>query len=311
MSIRALYESDLAAAERICRIAFGTFLGAPHPETFWADRDYVRGRWGAAHTAAFAAEAGGELVGSNFATNWGSVGFFGPLTVRPDLWGGGTGTRLVEAVVGSFEDWGTRHAGLFTFAHSPKHVALYQKFGFWPRFLTAIMARQVGSAVKAAQASRYSALAEGDRQSCLRDCRTLTDAIYEGLNLTDEIRTVHAQRLGDTVLLSGQDRVAGFAICHHGPKSEAGAGTCFIKFGAVRPSAAAEEMFGRLLNACEAFAAAQGLPSLVAGVNTARHEAFRELTARGFRTEIVGVTMHRPNEPGYSRPGVYVLDDWR
>jgi hypothetical protein len=23
------------------------------------------------------------------------------------------------------------------------------------------------------------------------------------------------------------------------------------------------------------------------------------------------VTMHRPNEPGYSRPGLYVLDDWR
>jgi len=139
MPVRPLRESDLTAAERICRIAFGTFLGAPDPETFWTDRDYVRGRWGAAHTVAFAAEAGAELVGSNFATNWGSVGFFGPLTVRPDLWDGGTGTRLVEAVVGSFEDWGTRHAGLFTFAHSPKHLALYQKFGFWPRFLTAIM----------------------------------------------------------------------------------------------------------------------------------------------------------------------------
>jgi len=32
---------------------------------------------------------------------------------------------------------------------------------------------------------------------------------------------------------------------------------------------------------------------------------------RGFRTDIQGVTMHRPNEPGYSRVGVYVLDDWR
>jgi hypothetical protein len=23
------------------------------------------------------------------------------------------------------------------------------------------------------------------------------------------------------------------------------------------------------------------------------------------------VTMHRPNEPGYNRPGVYIIDDWR
>jgi hypothetical protein len=35
------------------------------------------------------------------------------------------------------------------------------------------------------------------------------------------------------------------------------------------------------------------------------------MVARGFLTEIPGVTMHRPNLPGYSRPGIYVLDDWR
>jgi hypothetical protein len=32
---------------------------------------------------------------------------------------------------------------------------------------------------------------------------------------------------------------------------------------------------------------------------------------RGFRTVIQGVTMHRPNQPGYSRPGLFALDDWR
>ncbi len=36
---------------------------------------------------------------------------------------------------------GTQHAGLFTFAHSQKHVGLYQRFGFWPRFLTALMSK--------------------------------------------------------------------------------------------------------------------------------------------------------------------------
>ena len=30
-----------------------------------------------------------------------------------------------------------------------------------------------------------------------------------------------------------------------------------------------------------------------------------------FRTDLQGVTMHRPNEDGYHRRGVYVLDDWR
>ena len=51
---------------------------------------------------------------------------------------------------------------------------------------------------------------------------------------------------------------------------------------------------------------------MLAGVNTAREEAYRQMKASGgFRTVMQGVTMHRDNEPGYSRPGLYILDDWR
>ena len=50
---------------------------------------------------------------------------------------------------------------------------------------------------------------------------------------------------------------------------------------------------------------------VVLAQDMARYEAYRHLVGRGFRTEIQGVTMHRPNEPGYSRAGVFVLDDWR
>jgi hypothetical protein len=64
--IRPLTEGDLAAALRICCTAFGTFLGAPEPESFWGDRDYVYGRFGGEHVASFAVELDGELVGSNF-----------------------------------------------------------------------------------------------------------------------------------------------------------------------------------------------------------------------------------------------------
>jgi len=85
--IRPLTNTDLPQARRICCTAFGTFLVAPDPENFWADRDYVYGRFGAEHVASFAAELDGELVGSNFATRWGSFGFFGPITMRPEQQG--------------------------------------------------------------------------------------------------------------------------------------------------------------------------------------------------------------------------------
>ena len=103
----------------------------------------VRTRWRADPGAALAAELGGRLAGSNFAANWGSVGFFGPLTVAPEYWDRGVAQRLLDATMDLFEAWGTRHAGLFTFAQSAKHVGLYQKYGFWPRFLTAVMSSPV------------------------------------------------------------------------------------------------------------------------------------------------------------------------
>ena len=79
----ALNEKDLPEAERIFRVAFGTFLGAPDPELFWADR---RLRPPSCATRCLVRrDAKRKIVGSNFATNWGSVGFFGPITVRPDL----------------------------------------------------------------------------------------------------------------------------------------------------------------------------------------------------------------------------------
>ena len=54
-----------------------------------------------------------------------------------------------------------------------------------------------------------------------------------------------------------------------------------------------------------------GLTRLQAGVNTARREAYEALLGDGFRIDMLGVILHRPDEPGYSRPGVYALDDWR
>jgi hypothetical protein len=100
ISVRLLRESDLSIADHIIRVAFGTFLGLPEPASFMSDASYVRTRWKAKPDAAYAAELTNELVGSNFSTDWGSVGFFGPLTVRPDLWDGGVGKRLMEPAMG-------------------------------------------------------------------------------------------------------------------------------------------------------------------------------------------------------------------
>ena len=310
--IRPLTTADLPAARRIVCTAFGTFLGAPDLENFWGDRDYVYGRFGAEHVASFAAELDGELVGSNFATRWGSFGFFGPITMLPARQGRGTGKALVEAVSNQFEEWGVSHAGLCTFPQSPLHIALYGKFGFRARFLTPIMLLPARPAGDPGSWSRYGELPEGERPAVEAACQELTEMLYPGLDLGAEIRTVAARGLGDTLLLwEGASRLAGFAVCHWGPASEAGEGCCYVKFAAVRPGAGDAAHFAALLDGCASLAAAAGMPNLLAGVNLAREEAYLAMVARGFRAEIQVVTMHRPNEPAFSRPGLYVLDDWR
>jgi len=309
-SARQLEPADLPQAQRIVRTAFGTFFGAPDLDTFWTDFDYIYGRHGCEHTASFAIDCDGELGGSNFATRWGSVGFFGPLSIRPDLWNRGLAQPLVVAACEQFAEWDLSHAGLFTFADSAKHVHLYGKYGFYPRFLTAIMTSPAKVGVLP-EGSRYSALAASDREAAEAASYALTDEIYAGLDLRGEIRTVAARHFGDTLLLWDGSRLVGFAVCHWGPASEAGADTLYIKFGAVRSGAGARERFDALLEQAGALAASAGMGNVLAGVNLGRDEAYLRMKALGFRTMIQGVTLHRGNEPGYSRPGVFALDDWR
>ena len=310
-SIRPLVATDLSETWRIACTAFGTFFGVPDPTRNWADRDLHRGRFHAEHVEAFVAEEDGAIVGSNFATRWGSVGFFGPLSTRPDRWDHGDAQPLVAAVCEVFERWQVSHAGLFTFAQSAKHVHLYGKFGFYPRFLTAIMMRPARAGTLP-DCSRYSALAGSGREAAEAECYALTDAIYDGLDLCGEIRAVAAQGLGDTLLLwDGPSRLGGFAVCHWGPASEAGADTLYVKFGAVRAGPGADTRMTQLLDRCGALASTVGMGAVLAGVSLARDETYRLMKGIGFRTAIQGVAMHRGNEPGYCRPGVWALDDWR
>jgi hypothetical protein len=230
--------------------------------------------------------------------------------VTPKLWGHGIGARLVTAAVDVLDGWGAGHHGLFTFAQSPQHHGFYQRFGFWPRFLTAIMSRPLTGA-EPELGWRLSGVAPADRAALVAGCAAVTDAVHPGLDVRGEIEAVLDQGLGDVVLIGEPDTPRGFAVCHAGAGTEAGSGVAYVKFAAVRPGPGAAQAFDSLLAACQGFAVEAGAVRLTLGVNTARHEAYRQLLAAGFRTDSPGVTMHRPNEPGYDREDVRLLDDWR
>ncbi len=91
---------------------------------FAGDAAHVRTRWLVDPAATLGAESANVLIGSNFLTNWGSVGFFGPLTIRPDFWDKGVASRLLEPTMDIFAQWRTKLMGLYTFAQSAKHVLI-------------------------------------------------------------------------------------------------------------------------------------------------------------------------------------------
>jgi GNAT superfamily N-acetyltransferase len=309
IKIGPLKESELAEADRIVRLAFGTFLGIPTPLDFMGDRSFMTPRWHSAHVKVIAARDGGRLIGSNVVTRWGSFGFFGPLTVLPDYWNRGVAQSLLEATMKLFDKWGVRHTGLFTFAHSAKHVGLYQKFGYWPRYLTAVMTR-APEPKPAVAPLLLSALPKTQREQVIHACAKLTHKIDKGLDLSGEIRAAMAQRTGDVLLTYTRNVLDGFAICLTGPGSEGGNATCYIKFAAARGGAGAGQRFDKLLDTCDAFAASRGL-TIEAGVNLARDDAYRRMRAHGYRAAMQGVAMQRPHAEGFNRADAYVLDDWR
>lgn len=305
--VRRMREADLAEAALICRLAFGTFFGLPEPESQGLDREYVSTRWRANPDAVLVAERDGALLGSNFATHWGSFAFFGPLTIRPEMWNQGIAQKLLGPTMDLFDAWRVTDAGLFTFAHSAKHVALYQKFGFWPGFLTALMSKPVqANPWKPPVFQSVSKLGEEERRSALAACRDITNTILDGLDVSIEVCSVRRQSLGETILIDGA-----FAICHGGAGTEAGTHACYIKFAAVRPGPNAEKTFDRLLDACESWAAERGLTKMEAGMNLGRRSAYRAMLRHGYRAQTQGVAMHKPDRPAYNRPEVFVIDDWR
>jgi GNAT superfamily N-acetyltransferase len=310
IQVGPLRKNEVAEADRIVRLAFGTFLGVPDPTSFMSDRDFMTPRLRSRHVKVIAAREGKRLIGTNVITRWGSFGLFGPLTVLPEYWDRGVAQRLLDVTMTVFDEWGVRHTGLFTFAASAKHVGLYQKFGYWPRYLTAVMTR-TPEAGAATQPALLSALGKAERERAIQGCAKITHQIDKGLDLSDEIREVLAQRTGDVVFTPGRGGApAAFALCLNGPGSEGGAKTCYVKFGAARGGAGAGERFEKLLDACDAFAVARGL-TIEAGVNLARQDAFQRMRARGYRVTTQGVAMQRPHAEGFNRADVWVIDDWR
>jgi len=310
--IRQLTESDLAEADRINRLAFGTFFGLPDPMEFRGDGEVVQGRFRRNPDGAFAADLDGKLVACGFVMDWGSVGIFGPLTVDVNQWGNGIARQMLDAMTAYMDVRGFDLHGLFTHPQSATHIRLYEDYGFRMQRVTAVMDKQVDPGISMpADTVFFSSLNDLDREVALKHCVAITETVYAGMDLSGEILSIDANGFGDTLLLQVDGRLAGFACCHQGAGSEAGSSQTLVKFAAVATGTMAGSHFRMLLEACAGFAALRGTSRLVAGTNSGRAACYEVLLKSGFRTWMNGIAMIKPDHEGYNTSATYVIDDWR
>lgn len=311
MLIRKMTDADLPGCYVVHRLAFGTEFGLPDPMKFRGDSDVVRVRFGMYPDGCIVAAEGDEVVGFGISSRWGRVGLLGPICVDPAHWNRGIARKLIERNVGLFDEWGCSASGLLTNPASPRHLRLYQDYGYWPRYLTVVMARPTDDGGRPPICCESLADTRRDRGAVMGDMRALASLAYPGLDMTIEIMAVLDRGLGAVLFHYDGDTLTDLAICHSGAGSEGMSGVLFVKFGLVRPGTDARQTFARLVGDCVGYAARMGLARVIMGTNTGRHDAYRILLDQGFRSEFQGVRMHRPMVDIFDTPNVYALDDWR
>ncbi len=324
IKVRRVRKGDLSRIREVVESAFGDFferqLGS-RPRQVFGGAQYVHHRWLMEPWGCHVAEENeGKIVGASIAVCWGTLGLSGPVAVLTPYQNQNVAQGLLRAAQGFFDENHVLLQGVVTYPYSPKHLVLYQKFGFKPRALVAITAKSLERRESAPptklvrgapEVLRFSTYEESKKKGLLGRLKGLTGKIYRGLDLTKEIEIVDGLALGDTLLLEKDRAVLGFALCHTPGVSEAPQGSLYIKYAAIDPSRRRPEHFAQLLQACEEFGAAAGCQRIIAPVYTGYWRAYQTLLASGYHMDMLMIRMKRGKHDEYEREDDYVLDDWR
>ena len=160
----------------------------------------------------------GRLVGFNMVHRSGVEGWMGPLAVRTEYQGAGTGKEMVSRGVEWLKAQGAKVIGLETMPRTMDNIGFYSRLGFLPGRLT--ITTTVDAAYADTPAALIGRLSNRARDDALAECRALVQRLLPGYDYTREIGLTTELALGDTVLLYADDRLIGFALAHTAPLVE-------------------------------------------------------------------------------------------
>jgi len=327
VQIRRVRKGDLSKVKDVFEQSFGDFLErqlGTRPRQAFNGAQYVHHRWLMEPWGCFVAEEdSAKIVGAALAVTWGTLGLLGPVAVLTHYHNQSIAQQLMRAVQEFFDENKATLHGAVTYPTSAKHLALYHKFGYKPKSLTAVMSRALDrpaarpGVVKppmvkgALSVRRFSALEETKKKAALTRFHKITNGVCRGLELGKEVEIVDGLALGDTLLLEKGRDVIGFAIYHTPGVSEAPQGSLYVKYLAIDPRHRKPEHLHFLLAALEDIAHEAQFQRVVAPVYTYYWSAQQVLVERGYHIDFTMVRMKRGKQIEDEDPGDLVLDDWR
>ena len=201
VQIRRIRKGDLSKVKDVLEQSFGDFLErqlGTRPRQAFNGAQYVHHRWLMEPWGCFVAEEdGSKIVGAALAVTWGTLGLLGPVAVLTHYHNQTIAQQLMRAAQDFFEENKATLHGAVTYPTSAKHLALYHKFGYKPKSLTAVMSRALerGTArpalpkpvVKGAlTVRRFSGLEETKKKAALTRFHRITNGVCRGLELAKE-----------------------------------------------------------------------------------------------------------------------------
>lgn len=160
----------------------------------------------------------GQIASFNMVHRSGVEGWMGPLAVRGESQGSGTGKEMVSRGVEWLRARGATIVGLETMPRTMDNIGFYSRLGFLPGRLT--ITTTLESAYDDHAAPLLSRRSSSERAATIAECRNLTESLLVGYDYSREIELTAELSLGDTVLLEDGGRIVGYALTHIVPLVE-------------------------------------------------------------------------------------------
>src|SRR5881628_311905 len=315
IQVRRVRKGDLSKVRDVFEQTFGDFLErqlGTRPRQAFGGAQYVHHRWLMEPWGCFVAEEdNAKIVGTALAVAWGSVGLLGPVAVLTNYQNQTIGQQLIRATQEFFDENKTTLQGVITYPTSPKHLALYHKFGYHPKALTALMSRVLDRsaprpATKLARGPltvlRFSRLEETRKKAALGRMHRITNAVYRGLDVSKEVEIVDGLALGDTLLLERGRDLVGFAVVHTPGVSEAPSGTLYVKYMAIDPAQKRVEHLEQFVAAVEDLGLELGVQRVALPVYLRYWLAYSTLLRCGYQVDFTMLRMQKGKQEDYEDP---------